>query len=134
MMNFQIKGLQEVIVKIKAKPGLAKNQVKQAINWGCEKIVVDTKSIISMVGDPDGVPRKVTGNLYNSIRVGKVTEKTNEVSQTVGANPDGTEVGYSLFLEVGTSRMKPRPYLSKIVEKNRSVIINKITQFVKNIC
>lgn len=44
----------------------------------------------------------------------------------------GTKVKYSKFVEFGTKKMRPRPYLLPAYEKNRKQIIDEIKEFLKN--
>ena len=66
------------------------------------------------VSQSSGHPRVQTGRLISSI--------THEVGQ--GEVAIGTNVYYGKYLEFGTSRMPPYPWLFPSVESNRQNIIN----------
>lgn len=134
MINIQLKGVDAIISQLKEKPKKAKNQVELAIGISCSKIARDIREAINIVGEPDGVPRRRTGNLLMSIKVGKFKQEGSVMSQTVGANPDGNEEGYASWLEFGTSRMKARPFVGLITERNRENCMNQINKAIKNIC
>ncbi len=134
MIRIEVKGIEYVVAKIKVKPGLAMKQLTSAINMGCTKIMEETRTLISTTGAPDGVPRRVSGELLKSIKLGSLKKEGTKISRTVGANPDGGEEGYASWQEFGTSRMKPRPYLSVVVEKERENIIKQMEKATQQIC
>ncbi len=71
---------------------------------------------------PGQAPASDTGNLVSKITIrqdGK--DKTN-----VESNAD-----YSAFLEYGTSKMEPRPFMLPAFEKNKKPIINAVFNRVK---
>ena len=68
---------------------------------------------------PGQAPASDTGNLVSKIRVKQKNPNTTQVES--GAD-------YSAFLEYGTSKMQPRPFLFPAFEKSRA----KITQAVFN--
>jgi len=65
------------------------------------------------VSQATGHPRVQTGRLRSSI-----THEVGDLSTTIGTNVD-----YGKFLEHGTSRMPPYPWLYPAVEMKRSEII-----------
>lgn len=77
---------------------------------------IEADSKASMVGGgsphvpsaPGQPPHVDTGNLRNSIRFGLTGEASGEVA--VGAE-------YAEFLEFGTSRMAPRPFMTPAVDR-----------------
>jgi HK97 gp10 family phage protein len=134
IITYELKGLSQLINKYQVKPNQALDQISKAMNLGCTKIMSDIRTMISVVGEPDGVPRRRTGELLRSIKVGKQKKSTTKIEQAVGANPDGEEEGYSIYLEYGTSRMKPRPYIAVGAEKNIEHMVNQLETAIKNIC
>ena len=116
-----ISGIPELQGMLKLMPTTALAQGALAINIMANKIASDVKQLISETGEPDGVPRRRTGNLLMSVKAGRQKFGLMTVEQSVGVNPDAPdEWGYAGYLEYGTSRMKPRPYLKPTIEKNRS--------------
>jgi len=134
MIQVQLIGVENLKEKIRIKPSQAKAQLKVAIGISCLKIMSEIRTAISTIGEPDDFPRRVTGNLLNSVRVGNLKDEGKQVSQTVGANPDGTEIGYANFLEFGTSRMKPRPFVTFITEKDKDYIMKQLQDAVRKVC
>lgn len=95
---------------------LMEQKAVNAVNKTCAKIMSTTRTLISINGPepsaPGEPPHRQTGNLLNSIQVGKLVQTPTKVTRSVGANPDTDGVGYAAYLEYGTSTIKPRPYLS----------------------
>ena len=65
---------------------------------------------VSKPGDP---PNTDTGRLIGSVRIQK-----DEQSKSVSV---GSNVSYSKFLEVGTKKMKARPWLKPALDKNKKL-------------
>ncbi|MBQ3799428.1 MAG: hypothetical protein II837_03940 [Treponema sp.] len=68
---------------------------------------------------PGCPPAPDTGTLRNSIRY-RVENRGNEVYGVVGTTQ--LDPPYGAYLENGTSRMKPRPWLAPAVESNKDFI------------
>jgi HK97 gp10 family phage protein len=132
-MQIQVIGFEDIVKNLKVSQTKAIEQLKVAVGVGCEKIKQETVNKISTVGEPDGVPRRRTGNLMASIRVGKQVTTLTSVSQTVGANPDTDGVGYAMWLEFGTSKMKPRPYLSVVANEQKENILKQMAKAVNKV-
>jgi HK97 gp10 family phage protein len=122
-----ITGLMEAKGMLKALPEIARAQGEIVLDVTCAKIASDIKKKISTYGEPDGVPRRRTGALLMGVRVGRKTKTLTSISRTVGVNPDTEEVGYAVYLEYGTSRMKPRPYVAPTVEENRKGFMTNLS-------
>lgn len=78
---------------------------------------------------PENPPAPDTGNLRQSIRY-EVNNEYNRVVGIVGStqkNPD-----YAFWLEWGTSKMAPRPWLRPAMRKNNQFIKNTIAKAVVN--
>lgn len=77
---------------------------------------------------PGNAPAPDTGELMRSI-THEVKQKSGEVVGVVGStlrNPD-----YPKFLEFGTSKMKPRPWLSKAIEESQNFLVQAFQQIMK---
>ena len=72
---------------------------------------------------PGQAPASDTGNLVSKIIV---KQKTKNITN-VESNAD-----YSAFLEYGTSKMEPRPFMLPAFEKSKKPIINAVFKRVKN--
>ena len=72
---------------------------------------------------PGQAPASDTGNLVSKIIV---RQKTKNITN-VESNAD-----YSAFLEYGTSKMEPRPFMLPAFEKSKKPIINAVFKRVKN--
>ena len=77
---------------------------------------------------PGNAPAPDTGTLMRSI-THEVREENGEVVGVVGStlrNPD-----YPKFLEFGTSKMKPRPWLSTAIEKSQNFMTQAFQTIMK---
>ena len=77
---------------------------------------------------PGNAPAPDTGTLMRSI-THEVREENGEVIGIVGStlrNPD-----YPKFLEFGTSKMKPRPWLSTAIEKSQNFMVQAFQKIMK---
>ena len=77
---------------------------------------------------PGNAPAPDTGTLMRSV-THEVTVEGNEVTGLVGSiyrNPD-----YPKFLEFGTSKMKPRPWLSTAIEKSQNFMVQAFQSIMK---
>ena len=72
---------------------------------------------------PGEAPASDTGNLVSKIIV---KQKSKNITN-VESNAD-----YSAFLEYGTSKMEPRPFMLPAFEKSKKPIINAVLKRVKN--
>ena len=72
---------------------------------------------------PSQAPASDTGNLVSKIIV---KQKSKNITN-VESNAD-----YSAFLEYGTSKMEPRPFMLPAFEKSKKPIINAVLKRVKN--
>ena len=72
---------------------------------------------------PGQAPASDTGNLVSKIIV---KQKSKNITN-VESNAD-----YSAFLEYGTSKMEPRPFMLPAFEKSKKPIINAVLKKVKN--
>jgi HK97 gp10 family phage protein len=75
---------------------------------------------------PGETPAVDTGLLVNSINTELVSSSATEAWSQVG-----TGVVYAEFLEFGTSKMKPRPYMRPAYDNNEAKIKDTIRRFAK---
>lgn len=68
-----------------------------------------------------------TGNLYNSIE-SRVEDNEEEAEVKVG-----TDVEYAGYLELGTSRMQPKPYMYPALKDNVEKVVDKIANALKKV-
>jgi HK97 gp10 family phage protein len=70
---------------------------------------------------PGEAPASWTGALAQSI----VVERTGEMSAEVKAG-EGLDEDYATFLEFGTSRMAPRPFMTPAADAGEKILIDSI--------
>ncbi len=101
------------------------NNMQKAVEYACLKVEIQAKLETTpgrYAGPFDGPPHVRTGDLRASIdhKVGREGDKV------VGYV--GTPFAYGRYLELGTSKMHPHPFLTPSLEKNRADILAIIRQ------
>ena len=89
---------------------------KRIINKACLMVERDAKKSIGQVSAPSPpghAPAAPTGRLRSSI--------THEIEGTTGRV--GTNVEYARYLELGTEKMSPRPFLRPALHANEKKIL-----------
>ena len=139
-VSIQVKGIKEALSALKNLQNNLEEPFREVIQGGAQLIRGEAiKSIQSgpksgrvyekynprrthRASAPGQAPASDTGNLVSKITIrqdGK--DKTN-----VESNAD-----YSAFLEYGTSKMEPRPFMLPAFEKSKKPIINAVFNRVK---
>ncbi len=94
-----------------------RDEVKKKLNRGQPTRTLRSGSIIGLdPSKPGEPPKKITSQLQNSIRTKVIRRKTAIIGLV------GTNLKKGRWLEFGTSKMKPRPYLRPTVSENRTKI------------
>jgi len=119
-MQIEILGLKELEDKLSNLEGKLSSVLDEALDAIAEKIRDDAKNFAPVD----------TGALRKSIRTEKKKLKVSVVAGDGGViNPrTGREVDYAGYVEFGTSRMSPQPYMQPALEKN----LNEISRIVKD--
>ena len=122
-MEIEIIGLKELEDKLSNLDVKLSKALDEALNEIAEKIRDDAKSFVPVD----------TGALRKSIRIEKKGKL--QVSIVAGGggviNPrTGREVDYAGYVEFGTSRMNPQPYMQPALEKNRDEILRIVKEKV----
>ena len=115
--------LQEVI---KGGAQLIRGEAVKSIQTGPKSGKVYTRynpTRTHIASAPGEAPASDTGNLVSKIIV---KQKSKNITN-VESNAD-----YSAFLEYGTSKMEPRPFMLPAFEKSKKPIINAVFKRVKN--
>jgi HK97 gp10 family phage protein len=121
-VTVEVKGFKELLSKFDKLPLEKQNKVETAMRIGALKIESDAEA---------RVPVK-TGALKIHIQ-SKVERKKDSISATIGpnaANPTG-DIGYSTYVEFGTSKMKAQPYLLPALEENKEQLIRNIKKAIE---
>ena len=118
-MEIKILGLNNLQIRLSVLGFKLNDALDEALEEIAEKIRDDAKDFVPVD----------TGALQKSIRVEK--KKKLEVLIIAGGggviNPKtGREVDYAGYVEFGTSRVNPQPYMQPALEKNRDTIIQII--------
>ena len=127
--------------KLRERYKKAENQVEKALLKGATDIERDAK--ISMRGPKSGkfyktynkkkkhrasapgeAPAVDTGRLRSSIKYSLVA--SGKLAEVI----IGSDVEYAKYLEMGTSKMEPRPFLQPALEKNREQIKKEVADAI----
>lgn len=121
----QVKALQ---AKFRAKAERVSSDMQKALNVCALKVERDIKTNMTPNGPsaPGEAPAVDTGRLRASI-THRIEHDGDESAAYVGTN-----VEYAPYLEFGTIRMAPRPFMVPAIERNKEWIKNKIKSVVKN--
>jgi len=122
-MEIEIVRLTELEEKLSNLDVKLSRALDEALKEIAEKIRDDAKGFVPVD----------TGALKKSIRIEKKGKL--QVSIVAGGggviNPrTGREVDYASFVEFGTSRMSPQPYMQPALEKNRDEILRIVKEKV----
>jgi len=66
-------------------------------------------------------PAIMLGKLYDALEY-RISESGGEIISRIGVNVDGTDNGYAVYLELGTSKMGERSYLRRTLFQNEDEI------------
>ena len=132
-MSFELDpAIAEQVAALQAKFRQCREKIdsdtKKAVNSCALKVERDIKANMTPDGPsaPGEAPAVDTGRLRASI-THRVEMESGEVVGYVGTN-----VEYAPYLEFGTTRMKPRPFMVPAIERNRDWIKNKLASVVKS--
>jgi len=118
-MSLKIYGLQQLMTDLTRIQGDLDAEVVEALDEVAEKIKKDAK---------DGCPVD-TGSLQKSIRRQKhamPARHVHAIGVSAGGyitNPKtGRKVDYAAYVEFGTSKTRPQPFMQPAIEKNREEV------------
>lgn len=145
-VQIQVKGIKEALKSLKALEKDLQEPFREVIKGGAQLIRGEAiKSIQTgpksgrtyekynprrthRASAPGQAPASDTGNLVSQIQV--KSTNPDEVTVESGAN-------YSKFLEFGTSKILPRPFLFPATERSRpkiqQAVFNKVVQTIKRL-
>lgn len=138
MITIEVRGQEKLSAALLRKKGNI-NRVQQAIAYGAEQIrgeairsiqkgpktgrVYKRRRIIHRASAPGEPPATDTGRLVGSI-FARLFRDYAEV---------GTNVKYGAYLEAGTGRILPRPWLRPAYEKHIRTVLDRINRVVREI-
>lgn len=128
------------------KDSAIRKNIEKTMKLVCTKVTSDIKSSMSQTPRntsksyftnnkniphhpslPGNPPAPDTGNLRNSIRY-EVEVDGSEITGIIGTTQK--DPPYGSYLEYGTSKMAPRPWLKPAMEKNKEFIKKNLAQAV----
>jgi len=97
-------------------------EIMGGLEKAMEKVgaIVERQAKINVSKSPPEHPQVQTGRLRSSI-IHQVTKEENEITAEIGSN-----VVYSKYLEFGTTKHSPYPWLFPAVEQNRDKIVETL--------
>lgn len=114
---FQLNGMSQLLRQIEQMERILNGDVKEkALIEGAKILQENAKEIV----------RQTTGKLRNNIIISDV--KNEEIH--VGPDQQGTAF-YGHFLEYGTSKMEPIPFLGPAFENNKDAVQEKMAETIK---
>lgn len=116
--DIEVKNTQECIKKIQAIKTKSKARLTKAVLAG--SLVVREHAV-------EKCPYK-TGNLRSSIHPDLLVDTETRVVMNIG-----TDVEYAVYVEKGTSKMAPRPYLQPALDENKDEIVAEIRLALKHL-
>ena len=126
-VNITVKNLQKVMNQLKKLDKRLEPDFQEIVKGGAQLI----RGIMyekynprrsHRASAPGQAPASDTGNLVSKIMV---KQKTKNITNVV------SNANYSAFLEYGTSKMQPRPFMLPAFEKSKKPIINAVLNRVK---
>ena len=105
------KACQMVVDKIKASMLESKSGREYPVGW-----------LKYQASAPGETPAVMFGLLYDNVEY-RIEDRGDELVGIIGVNLDDDSIGYAMYLELGTSKMKPRPYLRTKLEENEDEIL-----------
>lgn len=125
MAELEVKGMQELVDKVKQLGNKAKKIENQALLKGAEPIL---KEAVSTTEFHDR-----TGRLRKNLKISRPKSKGDTKYVLVGIDKgDISEIFYGKFLEFGTSKMNARPFLGPAYESKKEEAKEIIKQELRN--
>ena len=133
-VNFQ--GLNEYRDRIKQSPQKASYAIENAMKVFTVAMKADIKNSLNIrekegkvyiSSSPGLPPHKRTGHLFQSV-YNNLEKSGKLITGTIGDNAE-----YAVFLEYGTSKMPPRPYIRPAVDRNMNLFERAFKQIYDQI-
>ena len=122
----------EVVIKsIKAKAMVNLEKACEMIVIKIQDSMMESKSgliyILEGIGShqasaPGESPAFRYGELYDNVEY-RIEDRGDELVGVIGVNLDSDDIGYAMYLEIGTKFMEQRPYIRSTVFENESEIL-----------
>jgi len=115
----EIDGLNRLAARLAGAAGVLDSKMAEGLKEVASCVVRDARSLVPVD----------TGSLQRSIRMHSYVMEghVQEVVVTAGGyvtNPKtGRKVDYAAYVEYGTSRVKPKPFLNPALERNRWLLL-----------
>lgn len=100
-----------------------RREVKRRLGRAAEAVRDQAEALVSRSGpsEPGQPPASVTGELADSIQVYGPVERPTEIVAAVGS-----DLVKARFLEAGTARMQPRPFLGPALAMSKGGVLREM--------
>jgi len=115
---------------LRMNPARIMPAVGEELRAGAEAIAEDARASVldggipsphHVASSPGEAPNSDSGYLVSTIHAGEIIETPGSIQTSVGVGAE-----YGLYLELGTSKMEPRPFLVPATEVNRKDVIDAL--------
>lgn len=112
------------------RPAAVMPALGEELQAGAEAIAEDAKASVldggvpsphHIVSAPGEAPNSDSGYLVSTIHAGEIIETPGSIQTSVGVGAE-----YGLYLELGTSKMEPRPFLEPATERGRRDVVRAV--------
>ena len=122
----RVTGLQEVLAQFEVLPDRLEPAITRGLTVAASEAVQQIDESISTSYPPESLPGQPpharTGTLLRSVRI----ERIEPLSVTVAVGGEGTNAPYASWLEFGTSKMEPRPFIAPVVQRIAPDVANVV--------
>lgn len=139
-MDINITGLSDLMAKIEGYPNIVRQVNEESLMKGA-KVIQEKASELAPKSDDhnkSGPKRKGQArqtppeHIANEIPIGKIKSSRGNQSIDIGWKlKDNSEYFYAKFVEYGTSKMPPRPFLKQAMEYSEEEIVADFTSNIK---
>jgi len=132
----EVIGLNETLAGMRVFGKVMEEKIKMALEMAATPVINAAKENHPhniQAAHAKGRFASQTGLLVNSIRRGKTRVSKNNISIEINAGGiyKGREIKYAEFVEYGTCRSRPYPYLRPAIEQNKSQIVSIFRRVLK---
>lgn len=124
MADIELEGVDEILNKLQQIGNNISRLENKALRSAAQPVLDDAKSSNSF--------NDRSGNLRKGLKISNIKNKEGVKYVLVGVDKsDNSKIYYGKFLEFGTSKMSPKPFMQPAYEKNKDNIQKTIAETLK---